>query len=289
MLRRLPCLLATAAAVAACTPSVPDSGAGVGFGDYATYQTQREAQLSGAMQAQLPPVNAYGQGVTDPGAPLSAMPGAVPGMTPGASPQTGFSTERLGAAIDAAEAGTPLPPQPQALPGMPPSGAVIGSDVGASLSADRPRGDAPAGIQIQAGEVNPDNIGISDEQDFNAVAARETIESDKARLERNRAQYQVITPDQVVQPTALPERRGDSGPNIVAFALSTTHLPGTPVYKRPALRMANADAACGRYGSSDQAQRAFLAAGGPEKDPRGLDPDGDGFVCGWDPRPFRAN
>jgi hypothetical protein len=29
-----------------------------------------------------------------------------------------------------------------------------------------------------------------------------------------------------------------------------------------------------------------LARGGPDKDPRGLDPDGDGFACGWDPAPF---
>ena len=25
----------------------------------------------------------------------------------------------------------------------------------------------------------------------------------------------------------------------------------------------------------------------PILDPKGLDPDGDGFVCGWDPRPLR--
>jgi hypothetical protein len=31
-----------------------------------------------------------------------------------------------------------------------------------------------------------------------------------------------------------------------------------------------------------------LANGGPERDKEGLDPDGDGFACGWDPRPFRS-
>ena len=31
-----------------------------------------------------------------------------------------------------------------------------------------------------------------------------------------------------------------------------------------------------------------LPCGGPERDPRGLDPDGDGFACDWDPAPFRA-
>ena len=36
------------------------------------------------------------------------------------------------------------------------------------------------------------------------------------------------------------------------------------------------------------AQRAFLAAGGPDQDRLGLDPDGDGFVCGWSPLPYRS-
>ena len=37
----------------------------------------------------------------------------------------------------------------------------------------------------------------------------------------------------------------------------------------------------------DQAQQDFLAKGGPERDRMGVDPDGDGFACAWDPRPFR--
>ena len=32
----------------------------------------------------------------------------------------------------------------------------------------------------------------------------------------------------------------------------------------------------------------FLAAGGPERDRKGIDPDGDGFACGFNPAPFRA-
>ena len=47
--------------LAACAPQVPDSGSGVGFGDYATYQADREAQLSGApaqpANVQLPATN----------------------------------------------------------------------------------------------------------------------------------------------------------------------------------------------------------------------------------------
>jgi hypothetical protein len=257
----------TIGALAACSSAVPDSGASVGFQDYATYQAQREAALAG--RGAPVNLNAYGQPVAPVG--------------PANPPAGGFSTERLGAAIDAAESGGAVGAPyaaPVTAPGQP--GAVIGQDVGASLSADRPRGDAPMTIAQQSGEVNPNNIGISDEQDFSAVAARETIESDAERLARNRAAYQVI------QPTAVPQRSADTGPNIVQFALSTSHMPGTPAYKRPGIRTSNTNSACQRLGSPDRAQQAFLAAGGPQKDPKGLDPDGDGFVCGWDPRPFRA-
>ena len=71
------------------------------------------------------------------------------------------------------------------------------------------------------------------------------------------------------------------------YALSTTHAPGTQMYSRSSLRFTNPDVACARYGSPDLAQQAFLEAGGPERDRRGLDPDGDGYACTWDPRPFR--
>lgn len=123
-----------------------------------------------------------------------------------------------------------------------------------------------------------DNPSISDEQDFQAVSNRESIESDAERLRARRENYTQITP------TAVPSRRGRSGPNIVDFALSTTHMPGQKVYDRSNTRR---ESNCGDYTSSDLAQEAFLKAGGPERDKLRLDPDGDGFACGWDPRPFR--
>jgi hypothetical protein len=150
-------------------------------------------------------------------------------------------------------------------------------------NGQRPRGNAPLTIKEESGEMANINPSISDENDFEAVSARESIESDKARIERNRAQYQVD------QPTALPQRSGDvGGAPIVAFALSTTHPVGTQIYKRGKLRLQSADAACRQFASADQAQEAFLAAGGPERDRRGIDPDGDGYACSWDPSPFRA-
>lgn len=234
-------------ALAACAPPVPDSGAGVGFGDYSDYVRQREAGQVGA--------------------PISAIPG-----------QTTFSTDRVGAAIDNASNG---PAAPGAIPSNgPQTGRVIGQTPPATATASRPRGNAPAGIAEQSGEMRG-AAAISDEQDFSAVSARESIESDAERLARQRAQYEVVAP------TALPQRTGDSGPSIVQFALSTRHAPGVQMYKRGGLFRRDPLVTCGKYASPDLAQEQFLARGGPERDREGLDPDGDGFACGWDPRPFR--
>ncbi len=233
-------------ALAACAPTVPDSG--VGFQDYTSYEAQREAALTR-------------------GQPLS---GAAAQPIAPTSPT--FSTTSLGAAIDRAEGVTPAAPTdggfaPATEPGQP--GAIIGAPMSAVPLADPA---APAG----------NNSGISDEQNFDAVAARETIESDAERLARNRSQYQVVPP------TALPQRSGSSGPNIVEFAISTSHPVGAQMYKRSSLSLSNLSSACDKFASPDLAQEAFLAAGGPDRDRKGLDPDGDGYACSWNPMPFRA-
>ena len=269
---RIAVMIAVTAGLAACTQSVPDSGAGVGFQDYNSYIREQTASAP-RTTTPVTPVAPFGTAVAP------------------TAPAGGFSPDLASAAIDRAS-GTA-------------TGQTTGNVIGAPLSAtapvtfpaplaqpstdvaafdpndpNRPRGNAPATIQPQSGEMQANNAGISDEQDFNAVAARESIESDAERIARNKAQYTVI------QPTAVPER-ATSGPNIVQFALTTSHAPGTQMYNRSSLRFTDPQAACARYSSSDLAQEAFLAAGGPERDRRGLDPDGDGFACSWDPRPFR--
>lgn len=78
-----------------------------------------------------------------------------------------------------------------------------------------------------------------------------------------------------------------STPVLVRYAHQEAQAPGTRKYRRSGGSESAAARACRGYASADAAQTAFIAAGGPVIDPRGLDPDGDGFVCGWDPRPFR--
>lgn len=241
--------------VAACAPAIPDSGAIPNYGDYPTGQAQREAELTGSTVA-LPASNRFD--------PASAA-----------------------AAIDRAEGMTTTPGAPMVVPGSAqpltvntPLSAAPAASAG-TLAANRPRGNAPSNIQVESGEMAAVG-GISDEQDFNAVASRESIESDKERIARNAAAYQVI------EPTAVPERPSSTGPNIVQFALTTSNAVGEPMYSRSAVRLSSPEAACRRYASADVAQEAFLAAGGPNRDSKGLDPDGDGFACDWDPQPFRA-
>ncbi|MEL6609474.1 MAG: hypothetical protein AAFO93_11250 [Pseudomonadota bacterium] len=154
--------------------------------------------------------------------------------------------------------------------------ATGGTDVTALAEAALNDLDAPTATGTPA-----DQSAISDEQSFDAVANRESIESDAARIAANRAQFEVI------QPTALPTR-SSSGPNVVEFALSTTNVVGQSLYRRSGLRGANATIRnCAAYTTADEAQADFLALGGPERDRRALDPDGDGFACGWNPAPYR--
>jgi hypothetical protein len=235
--------------ITACAPAVPDSGQGVGFQDF-----------NGGFQGSA----------TQPQRPPAILP-------------PGFSPDQIGAAIDRADGlGGPVPAP---VPTAPVVGAVIGAPAGSGGGSDlpsiRPRGNAPAGIREQSGEIAAASGRISDENDFNAVSQRETIESDRARIERNRAQYQVI------QPGALPTRSGETAPNIVDYALATSHPRGTQLYRRSAFGAGGAAAKCAGYASPDLAQTAFLERGGPERDRLGLDPDGDGYACAWDPSPYR--
>ena len=265
-------MMGLVAGLAACSPRVPESGpsAGVGFQDYNSYIRNSTAQPYGGTAPQP--------------------------IVPAPQTTTAFSPDAAAAAIAAAESGAMAAPQGAAP--LDPTGQIAGSQIGGApqtgtatspnalppidSTACAGRGNAFAGIQETTAEMNYVQGGVSDEQDFQAVKGRETIASDKQRIECNRQQYVVV------QPGALPVRPGDEGPNIAAFALATTNPPGVKLYSRPAFYFTNPQKACAKFASPDLAQQAFLAAGGPLRDAKALDPDGDGFACAWDPRPFRT-
>ncbi|MCY1125565.1 hypothetical protein OU426_01750 [Frigidibacter sp. RF13] len=181
---------------------------------------------------------------------------------------------------------------------VPPSGAANGaipsSEINQALFGTQaaqgyapvttyPAATAPAAQPVVTVDPNATaSAGLSDEQDFSAVSSRETIESDKARIEANKAQYVQI------QPGALPERPGEATSAVVAYVLSAPNSLGQPMYDRRSVKADDHQRACQNYTSDESAQEAFLKAGGPKRDPKKLDPDGDGYACGFDPTPYRS-
>ena len=232
------------AALAACSPAVPDSGAGVGFNDYDEYQREKAAREAALTGSALPPPNAVSS------EPLSAT-GTASTSTPTYTSDADALAAETRAALDSTAANSGVP--------------VVNAD---------PNNPPPQTVTTSG--------GISSENDFEAVGAERSIQDDAALIAQNRAQYQVI------EPTALPQRSGGSDPNIVQYALSSTHPVGTQVYRRVGInKEAKFRRNCAKYPSYEAAQTDFLAKGGPTRDRLGLDPDGDGYACGWDPSPFR--
>ena len=90
----------------------------------------------------------------------------------------------------------------------------------------------------------------------------------------------------MVQPGPLPPR--SEGVNIALFAKQTDNAVGRVELHALGGARVTGLGNCGRFRDADAAQRAFLAGGGPERDRYGIDPDGDGFACHWDPAPYRA-
>jgi len=142
------------------------------------------------------------------------------------------------------------------------------STIDSSLAGSPAVTGAPSASPLDDDQINLMQWTL-EQQKIDAAAAERKLAEDRSRLV-------------VVQPTTLPSRVG--GVNIALFAQQTTNAVGERVYRRGGMGMGGS---CGRYRTADDAQRAFLASGGPESDPNGLDADGDGFACRWDPTPYR--
>lgn len=140
-------------------------------------------------------------------------------------------------------------------------------------------GDASTAAPAKTVATGSDSANISNTQNFRAIKAQETIESDKAKLAALKRTYQQVDPNSVQAPS-----RKSGGINLPAYALKQTNAVGQRVYQRSNSGLSN----CSRYRNDpDAAQRAFLQAGGPQRDSRRLDPDGDGFACAWNPDFYR--
>ncbi len=210
-----------------------------------------------------PGFSQYGTSLGAPAAPQSAVvqPSPLPAGVPlGGSAGTGVSSADLAAAGIGASAGS------AAFPGAPAGGAL-------GVAAPGPQapgpGAPPSPIQPQGGAPVP-MLGATASPGAPNATARA-------------AAPLPVSGGQPLAGAAAPTRT-----DIAAFALGTRHSVGETRYRRFLSSEMRASRLCRRYPGADLAQRAFLEAGGPEKDKLGLDPDGDGFACTWSPEPFRA-
>jgi hypothetical protein len=136
-------------------------------------------------------------------------------------------------------------------------------------------GAAPVPVDASGTPLDDDQLNLTlytiEQQKVDAaIAERELAE----------ARSQLV----VVPPSGVPNQ--PQGVNIALYAQQSANTVGQRVYDRSL--GSRVTSSCGRYRNPDDAQRAFLSAGGPQTDRLGLDSDGDGFACRWDPEPYRA-
>jgi hypothetical protein len=243
-------------ALAACQPApLADSAAdpmrGVGFGDYESYLAERqarEAQLAGG-PALAPEAS---------GAPAASAAG-VPGLT-----AADLAAAGIGVSESVARAPEPAAARP----------AAFGEATGQGSAPRAAPGLLEAGVAPVIARAEPV---------ASAPPAQGTVPRDQAEGPQISAAATAAAASR-----SAPVRDVDTGADIVAFALNTTHQVGEQRYRRALASESRAERQCRRYPGADLAQRAFLEAGGPQRDRLGLDPDGDGFACDWTPAPFRA-
>jgi len=173
-------------------------------------------------------------------------------------------------------------------PGAPTVGSASsyggGDDFTSTISAALDENGQP--VAGQAALASPDGTGQAlDDDRINLMQwtlEQQKVDAAIAERELASARDQLV----VVQPGPLPGRV--EGVNIALYAKQSNNAVGDSIYSRSAGARVSGVGNCGRFRDGDAAQRAFLAGGGPERDRYGVDPDGDGFACHWDPAPYRA-
>lgn len=163
--------------------------------------------------------------------------------------------------------------------------SATASSYGDANLAGEPHPEGPMIPPVGVGAPSADGTGTALDQDrinlMQWTLEQQKIDAAKAQADLDDARRQLV----VFQPTNVPS---ENGVNVALYAKQSTNQVGQKVYDRSFGARLSSAGACSRYRSDDDAQRAFLAAGGPDRDPNGLDPDGDGFACNWDPAPYRA-
>ncbi|WP_112321545.1 hypothetical protein [Oceanibium sediminis] len=235
--------------------------------------------LAGCVDGPRPPAGGYGPFDPPPPAPFD-QPEAISTL-PGVPGSAGVTVRDPAGTQVATTDQQPQDADPNAALARDVTAVLGGTPRTGSGSTSAPATGSSAGAVPGATEIgidpNDDSINLnltSQEQ--------QKRERDAAQARREAAQQQLV----VVAPEPVPEQNINA--NVVAFAKETTHPVGTKRYNRPAFRNRVQSASnCRRLGSDDEAQRQFLANGGPTTDRFNLDPDGDGFACDFDPEKYR--
>ncbi len=147
---------------------------------------------------------------------------------------------------------------------------------GTAPAAPPPAGSSPTGIGI---DPNAQEINLA-----LTTLEQQKVEREEAARRREAARQQLV----VINPEEAPQVNTNANANVVRFARTTTHAVGDKIYKRDVFRSRSQSASvCRRFDAAEDAQRQFLANGGPQEDRYNLDPDGDGFACEFDPTLYR--
>ena len=244
--------------LAACSPSIPDSAAGVGFDNSSDAQLAREAALNTGQPLALPTVisdETLSGGVTTAGTANAGIETAIPTVIP--QPSAGAGSGADIAAQTAAALAT-------SAPGPAPLETVASGFSAAGTSTGTASGTATStGTGTTSGQ-----------DDLAALSNSQTSTSGADANATERTQFVVVAP---------PAPR-----NVIEYAQTTDNPLGNRIYSRSGFNSATKAARnCAKYATPEQAQSAFLTKGGPQKDRQGLDPDGDGYACTWNPVLFR--
>ena len=283
------------ALLAGCDTSAPYSnvidttGRGVGFSDYAQYLRAQE-ELSRIRRAEA----AQGRGVQQaPQMPSQPAPASAQASTIGQEAVAAVRGTQQAAPLALQQSGLPaqasapvMQQQPQQPPPMQPAPAT--QPQAQTPFASPPQAPAPAAQSATTAQPAPALAAAAQPQAPNAAGVSEQAFTPQpfGTPQQNQLVERDFVPQVRVSEAELSQ--GGGGPNLFVYALSTQHNVGEARYNRShPLRWRRWESACAQYPSQDLAQEAFLAAGGPERDPNHLDPDGDGFACWWDPAPFR--
>lgn len=142
---------------------------------------------------------------------------------------------------------------------------------------------------LVAGCATTDTVRVQNVQILDPVPDAPQTDYQRYKVAREAA-LTGKTPVPRTIPVALPAKApaaAEIAPAPVAVRVATVKVAAPVAHSGPWPRQpisaAAHEAACGRYYTAAKAQENFLRAGGPQADPVGLDPDGDGYACGYRP------